>query len=98
MTYNITILKTWIFICHLRWEYFLHIWSYLDVGLICLSGACIIMNIYRTLKVNAQLESILKNREQYGNFELLSTVQDKYNDLVACTLFVAWYKVSELIA
>ena len=76
-----------------KWDYFFDMWAAVDILLIALSTACIAINIYRTLQVNRQLEDILKYRASYGNFELLSYWQEKLNDVIAVTMFVAWFKV-----
>lgn len=77
----------------LGWDYFFDLWAAIDILVILLSATCIAINLYRTFSVNTKLEDILKHRREYGNFEAISFWQDRLNDIIAVTLFIAWFKV-----
>lgn len=74
--------------------YFSSVWNWLDIIIIALSLTCAGFNIYRTIKVDQLLDSLLKNPNQFANFQLLSIWQVNFNYGVAVTVFLAWMKVS----
>jgi len=62
-----------------------------------LSLVAVAFNIYRTVKVNALLEQLLREPEIYPDFEFLAYWQMQYNDMVAIVVFFAWIKIFKYI-
>ena len=76
-------------------KYFTAVWNILDVVILLIAYVCIIFNIYRQVKVNELLQTILSNDNQYIDFEFLCYWQTQFNNAVAGMVFIAWIKVSE---
>jgi hypothetical protein len=53
------------------------------------------MSVYRTLRVNSQLDELLHSPNDYANFEFLAWTQYTFNVTVAIMLFCSWIKVCE---
>ncbi|TPP55950.1 Polycystic kidney disease protein 2 [Fasciola gigantica] len=81
-----------------RLSYFTSVWNWLDIIIIALSLVCASFNIYRTIKVNELLDSLLQNPDQFANFQLLSIWQVNFNYGVAVTTFLAWMKIFKYIS
>ena len=75
-------------------KYFKSFWNILDVLVISLGYICILFNLYRSVVVNSLLTSILKDPQQYANFDSLGFWQTQFNNIVAIAVFFAWIKVS----
>ena len=75
-------------------KYFSAVWNVLDVVILLIAYVCIIFNIYRQVKVNELLQTILANDNQYIDFEFLCYWQTQFNNAVAGMVFIAWIKVS----
>ena len=54
---------------------------------------CIGFNVFRQQKVGEMLDSLLKNEEQFSDFEFLCYWQMQFNNAIALTVFIAWMKV-----
>ena len=76
-------------------SYFKDFWNILDLIVILMGIICVVFNLYRTLEVDTLLKGLLKNQDQYANFEVLGFWQQQFNDFVAIAVFVAWIKVSK---
>ncbi|XP_064627409.1 polycystin-2-like isoform X2 [Lineus longissimus] len=81
-----------------RLGYFKSVWNILDIIVIVISIICIIFNIYRTIKVSEILTQLLKEPEQYADFEFLSFWQIQFNNAVAIAVFCSWVKVFKYIS
>ena len=73
--------------------YFKGVWNCVDIILLMLSYSLLAINLYRTFEVNSTLTMILRSRDYFANFGLITRWQELFNDLVAITLFLAWMKV-----
>ena len=74
-------------------KYFTEFWNILDVFVLLVSYVCIGFSVYRTVKVNVMLDDLLKNPEEYADFEYLAFWQSQFNNAVAVAVFFAWIKV-----
>lgn len=74
-------------------KYFKSFWNVLDIIVIFLGYVAIVFNVYRTLTVNDLLQGLLKNNQQYANFDSLGFWQTQFNNMVAVAVFFAWIKV-----
>jgi len=81
-----------------KMEYFKDFWNIFDIVVILMGIICIIFNLYRTVEVDKLLENLLKNNDQYANFEVLGHWQELYNDFVAVAVFFAWIKIFKYIS
>lgn len=78
-------------------KYFTEFWNILDVFVLVVSYVCIAFSVYRTVKVNVMLDELLKNPEEYADFEYLAFWQSQFNNAVAVAVFFAWIKVRETL-
>jgi len=74
-------------------DYFKGVWNCVDIVLLMCTYSCLAINLYRTFEVNSTLTMILRSRDYFANFGLITRWQELFNDLVAVTLFLAWMKV-----
>ncbi|XP_053477499.1 polycystic kidney disease 2-like 1 protein [Ictalurus furcatus] len=79
-------------------SYFTNIWNILDVVVLLLAVVAIIFNVFRTIKVNKLLGSLLKDPSIYADFEFLAFWQTQYNNMNAVNLFFAWIKIFKYIS
>ncbi|KAI5107961.1 polycystic kidney disease 2-like 1 protein, partial [Silurus meridionalis] len=79
-------------------SYFTSIWNILDVVVLLLAVVAIVFNVFRTIKVNNLLGSLLKNSSIYADFEFLAFWQTQYNNMNAVNLFFAWIKIFKYIS
>ncbi|XP_053358417.1 polycystic kidney disease 2-like 1 protein [Clarias gariepinus] len=79
-------------------SYFTNIWNILDVVVLLLAIVAIIFNVFRTVKVNNLLGSLLKDPSSYADFEFLAFWQTQYNNMNAVNLFFAWIKIFKYIS
>ncbi|XP_028982895.2 polycystic kidney disease 2-like 1 protein [Betta splendens] len=78
--------------------YFKSIWNILDIVIIMLAIVAIIFNIFRTVKVDSLLGSLLRDPGIYADFEFLAFWQTQYNNMNAVNLFFAWIKIFKYIS
>ncbi|XP_078267422.1 polycystin-2-like protein 2 [Rhinoraja longicauda] len=81
-----------------RLSYFKEFWNSLDFFIILFSMAAIFFNIYRTIKVSLLLTHLLKNSNSYPNLYFLAYWQNRYNIIIAFTVFIAWIKIFKYIS
>ncbi|XP_067092732.1 polycystin-2-like protein 1 [Osmerus mordax] len=81
-----------------KFSYFKSIWNTLDVVVIMLAIVAIVFNVFRTLKVDKLLGTLLHNPDIYADFEFLAFWQTQYNNMNAMNLFFAWIKVFKYIS
>lgn len=75
-------------------EYFkMGIWSFVDVLLIFLGIMCLVFNLFRQVKVDEILESLLENDSQFFDFDFLCYWQIQFNNGLAGMVFLSWIKV-----
>jgi len=55
-----------------------------------------IFNIYRVIKVNDVLDSLLENNNEFADFNTLAYWQTQFNNAIAITAFISWIKVITL--
>ncbi|TSK22687.1 Polycystic kidney disease 2-like 1 protein [Bagarius yarrelli] len=79
-------------------SYFTSVWNILDVVVLLLAVVAIIFNVFRTIKVNSILGSLLKDPSIYPDFEFLAFWQMQYNNMNAVNLFFAWIKIFKYIS
>ncbi|XP_026794476.3 polycystic kidney disease 2-like 1 protein [Pangasianodon hypophthalmus] len=79
-------------------SYFTSIWNILDVIVLLLAVVAIIFNVFRTIKVNKLLGSLLQDPSIYADFEFLAFWQTQYNNMNAVNLFFAWIKIFKYIS
>ncbi|XP_060782070.1 polycystin-2-like protein 1 [Neoarius graeffei] len=79
-------------------SYFTSIWNILDVVVLLLAVVAIVFNVFRTMKVNKLLGSLLKDPSIYADFEFLAFWQTQYNNMNAVNLFFAWIKIFKYIS
>ncbi|KAA0196751.1 Polycystin 2 [Fasciolopsis buskii] len=94
----VTVFLAWMKVSKHKCAYFSSVWNWLDIIIIALSLTCAGFNIYRTIKVDQLLDSLLKNPNQFANFQLLSIWQVNFNYGVAVTVFLAWMKIFKYIS
>ncbi|KAL5965302.1 Polycystin-2 [Taenia solium] len=80
-------------VCNLGYKYFKKFWNLLDVLVVLLSCTCAGFNIYRTIRVNATLSSLLSNPNKCSNFERLSYWEMQFNYAIGVLVFLVWIKV-----
>ncbi|XP_046885450.1 polycystic kidney disease 2-like 1 protein [Hypomesus transpacificus] len=81
-----------------KFSYFKSIWNTLDVVVIMLAIVAIVFNVFRTIKVDKLLGTLLQNPDIYADFEFLAFWQTQYNNMNAMNLFFAWIKVFKYIS
>ena len=81
-----------------KWSYFKAVWNILDVVIIFISAVCIAFNLYRYIKVNELLESLLVDNTQFIDFEFLCYWQTQYNNAVAGIIFISWIKIFKYVS
>ncbi|XP_059845895.1 polycystin-2-like protein 2 [Hypanus sabinus] len=81
-----------------RFSYFKNFWNCLDFTIVLFSLLAIFYNIFRTIKVNLLLKQLLKNSNSYANFYFLAYWQNRYNIIIAFTVFIAWIKIFKYIS
>ncbi|XP_062910928.1 polycystin-2-like protein 2 [Mobula hypostoma] len=81
-----------------RFSYFKNFWNCLDFTIVLFSLLAIFYNIFRTIKVNLLLKQLLKNSDSYANFYFLAYWQNRYNIIIAFTVFIAWIKIFKYIS
>ena len=62
------------------------------------SVVCIAFSVYRTVKVNTMLDTLLQNPKEYADFEFLAFWQSQFNNAVAVAVFFAWIKIFKYIS
>ncbi|VDL62075.1 unnamed protein product [Hymenolepis diminuta] len=85
-------------ISNLGAKYFKKFWNILDILVILLSCVCAGFNIYRTVRVNATIISLLSNPEAYSNFERLSYWEMQFNYAVGVLVFLVWIKIFKYVS
>lgn len=76
-------------------SYFTAVWNILDIVILLIAYVCIAFNIYRQVKVDEILQSLLGNDNQFFDFEFLCYWQTQFNNAIAGMVFIAWIKASE---
>lgn len=71
----------------------LGVWSFVDVLLILLGIVCLVFNLFRQVKVDEILESLLENDSQFFDFDFLCYWQIQFNNGLAFMVFISWIKV-----
>lgn len=66
--------------------------------MLTVSFILIAFSVYRTVKVNEMLDQLLRNPEEFADFEFLAFWQSQFNNAVALAVFFAWIKVCFLYA
>jgi polycystin 2 len=69
------------------------IWNILDVLIILLSIVCGIFDLYRQIKVNSLLESLLKDSNKYVDFSFLCYWTTNFNITIGWIVFLSWIKI-----
>ncbi|KAL5103963.1 Polycystic kidney disease 2-like 1 protein [Taenia crassiceps] len=85
-------------VCNLGYKYFTKFWNLLDILVILLSCVCAGFNIYRTIRVNATLNSLLANPNEYSNFERLSYWEMQFNYAIGALVFLVWIKIFKYVS
>lgn len=70
----------------------------MDVVILLICYICISFNIYRLVKVNQVLDSLLANSSQYPEFDSLSYWQSQFNNAIAVTAFLSWIKFFKYVS
>lgn len=78
--------------------YFKDFWNIMDLVVVLMGYVCVLFSVYRTMEVGKLLSGLLKDKEQYANFEVLGYWQMQFNNLVAIAVFFAWIKVFKYIS
>jgi polycystin 2 len=79
-------------------SYFKDFWNIMDLVVVLMGYVCVLFSVYRTMEVGKLLSGLLKDKEQYANFEVLGYWQMQFNNLVAIAVFFAWIKVFKYIS
>lgn len=79
-------------------SYFKEGWNVLDVVILIICYICVAFNFYRIAKVNATLDSLLNNPDQYVEFDTLAYWQIQFNNAIAVTAFLSWIKFFKYIS
>jgi len=79
-------------------SYFKDFWNIMDIVVVFMGYICVLFSVYRTMEVGKLLSGLLKDKEQYANFEVLGYWQMQFNNLVAIAVFFAWIKVFKYIS
>lgn len=59
---------------------------------------CLGFNIYRQVKVAEQLEELLKDDDQFVDFEFLGYWSTQFNNAVAAMVFLSWIKIFKYLS
>ncbi|KAJ8281443.1 hypothetical protein GJAV_G00067760 [Gymnothorax javanicus] len=78
-------------------NYFRNLWNCLDVLILVLSGAAVVMSVYRTSAVGQEIQSLLQHYSAYPDFQYLAYLQVQYNNLAAAIVFFCWVKLFKFI-
>lgn len=70
----------------------------MDIVIILIAYVCISFNIYRTVKVDEVLQTLLGNDNQYYDFEFLCYWQTQFNNAIAGMVFIAWIKIFKYLS
>lgn len=62
-----------------------------------LSLVAVGFNIFRTIKVDQLLSTLIERPDGYADFEFLGFWQVQYNNMVAVVVFFAWIKIFKYI-
>ncbi|XP_065152797.1 polycystin-2-like protein 1 [Paramisgurnus dabryanus] len=81
-----------------KMSHFKNIWNIVDILVILLSLVAIAFSVFRTIKVDKLLTSILEQPNIYADFEFLAFWQTQYNNMNAVNLFFAWVKIFKYIS
>jgi len=79
-------------------SYFKDFWNIMDLIVVFMGYICVLFSVYRTMEVGKLLGGLLKDQQQYANFEVLGYWQMQFNNLVAIAVFFAWIKVFKYIS
>ncbi|VDN98329.1 unnamed protein product [Rodentolepis nana] len=85
-------------ISNLGIKYFKKFWNILDILVIVLSCVCAGFNIFRTVRVNATISSLLSNLDAYSNFERLSYWEMQFSNAVGLLVFLVWIKIFKYVS
>ena len=69
------------------------LWNILDIVIILLSIVCGIFDLYRQVKVDNLLESLLKDPNKYVDFSFLCYWTTNFNITIGWIVFFAWIKI-----
>ena len=78
------------------YEYFKDFWNLFDDLILLMGFVCIFLNVYRLIEVERLVDGLLRNEDQYANFEELRFSQNLFDNVLALAVFVAWIKVTYL--
>jgi polycystin 2 len=79
-------------------SYFASVWNILDIVVIGISAFCIAFSVFRYIRVEGMIGDLLKNPQEFADFEFLGFWQTRYNDVVAVCIFFAWIKIFKYIS
>jgi hypothetical protein len=81
-----------------KWSYFGHVWNILDILILCMGIVAMCFNIYRQVKVNDMLDSLISNDNIYIDFNFLCYWSVQYNNAMAFMVFLAWVKIFKYVS
>eukprot|EP00095_Tigriopus_kingsejongensis_P002369 maker-scaffold579_size130606-snap-gene-0.31 protein:Tk02369 transcript:maker-scaffold579_size130606-snap-gene-0.31-mRNA-1 annotation:"pkd2 " len=81
-----------------KYSYFKSVWNILDLTVIIISGLCIFLNLYTNVVVEAKLQDLLAEPDQYADFTSLGSWSKQNNNAVAICVFFAWIKLFKYIS
>lgn len=71
----------------------IEIWSFVDCILLIIGYISLCFNLFRQVKVDEILESLLENDEQFFDFDFLCYWQLQFNRAIAFMVFLSWIKI-----
>ncbi len=79
-------------------KYFKEVWNCLDVLVLLICYLCLIFNIYRIVKVNEILDTLLANEETFPEFDALAGYQKLFDNAIAVTAYLCWIKIFKYVS
>lgn len=71
------------------------VWSFVDVILLIIGVITICFNLFRQIKVDEILESLLEDDSKFFDFDFLCYWQIQFQSASAFLVFLAWIKVKK---
>ena len=80
------------------WSYFASFYNNLDIVVILLCVGNISLNLFTYFVVSQELESLLKNPDDYADFTNLGKNSTYFKSAVAICVFFSWVKLFKYIS
>ena len=86
-------------VCHIGLGvYVCNAWNQIDIMVLMLSIASQFINIYNTLMIDANLEAVLAEPEEYADFQALALSSNLFTWSLGLCIFFAWVKLFKYVS